>query len=102
MPGYFVWYDYLARDPKEAVAFYTHVVGWISLPFESGYTMFVGKHGPLAGTAELPEQAYKVGALSHWTSNVHVRDVDATAREVRKLGGRVLVEPHDFPKVGRA
>jgi predicted enzyme related to lactoylglutathione lyase len=100
-PGRFVWYDHLARDPQDVVHFYTHVVGWTSQPFAHGYTMFVGKQGPLAGTVGLPEQARAMGAPPHWTANVYVADVDATCREVRKLGGRVLVEPNDVPNVGR-
>jgi predicted enzyme related to lactoylglutathione lyase len=103
--GSFVWYDLLTRDPKEAVAFYTKVIGWTAQPFESAspysYTMFVGSRGPLAGTAELPEQARKMGAPPHWTSNVFVNDVDATVAQAKKLGGRTLVEPSDYPKVGR-
>jgi predicted enzyme related to lactoylglutathione lyase len=100
--GSFVWYDLLTRDPKEAVAFYSHVIGWTSQPFEgSPYTMFVGSQGPLSGTTELPEQARKMGAPPHWTSNVFVSDVDATVAEAGKLGGRVLVAPSDYPKIGR-
>jgi predicted enzyme related to lactoylglutathione lyase len=63
--------------------------------------MFVGSQGPLGGTAKLPEEARKTGASPHWTSNVQVADVDATVAQVKKLGGRVQVEPCEFPKVGR-
>src|SRR5258706_13628461 len=98
--GNFIWYDLLTSDPKKAVEFYGHVVGWTSQAWEgTGYTMFVGSQGPLAGTAELPEATRKMGP--HWTSNVQVADVDATAAQAKKLGGKVLSEPADFPNVGR-
>jgi predicted enzyme related to lactoylglutathione lyase len=101
VPGNFIWYDYLANDAEAAIAFYGHVVGWKAQPIQQGYTMFVGTQGAQAGTVGMPEEARKQGAPPHWTSNVHVADVDATVALVRKLGGRVLTEPKEFPNVGR-
>jgi uncharacterized protein len=100
-PGRFIWYDLLTSDPSGAVPFYTHVIGWTSQPWQSGYTIFVGSDGPVGGTAKMPEAISKMGVPPHWTSNVQVTDVDATVALVRKLGGRVHVEPSDYPKVGR-
>src|SRR5262249_21167573 len=100
-PGHFIWYDLLTKDPKAAIDFYASVVGWTTQPIEHGYTMFLGSQGPVGGTVELTEAMRKMGAPPHWTSNVCVADVDATVAEVRKLGGRVLMEPSEFPKVGR-
>jgi predicted enzyme related to lactoylglutathione lyase len=100
-PGHFLWFDLLANDPQTAIAFYTHVIGWTSQPFEQGYTLFVGTQGGVGGTTAMPEQERTMGAPPHWVANVCVADVDATVVEVRELGGRVLVEPSDFPKVGR-
>jgi len=100
--GRFVWHDLLTTDPKAALSFYEDVVGWKTQPWESGeYTMWVGGEGPLGGTMKLPDEARKMGAPPHWTSNVAVADVDASVAQVRKLGGRVYVEPNDIPKVGR-
>jgi uncharacterized protein len=98
--GSFVWYDLLTTDPAEAVSFYVHVVGWESRPFGPEYTMFGVGEGPVGGATKLPERAKSAGGTPHWTSNVKVADVDATTSEVRKLGGRVLVEPSDS-NVGR-
>jgi predicted enzyme related to lactoylglutathione lyase len=99
--GRIVWHELLTSDPKAAMAFYTHVVGWTTQPWENDYTMWVGSQGPLGGTMALPEPAKKMGAPPHWTSHVEVVDVDATVAEVKKLGGRIYVEPQDVPKVGR-
>jgi uncharacterized protein len=101
--GRFIWYDLLTSDSRAAAAFYEHVVGWKSQPWKQGYTLFGGGQGggPNAGTAQLPEEARKAGAPPHWTSNVCVDDVDATIAEVRALGGKVVMEPMDFPDVGR-
>jgi predicted enzyme related to lactoylglutathione lyase len=100
-PGCFLWYDLLSKDTKEASVFYTQVIGWTAQPFEQGYTLFSGSQGGVGGTIDMPEHARNTGTPPHWTANVCVADVDATVADVRKLGGRVLVEPNDFPKVGR-
>jgi predicted enzyme related to lactoylglutathione lyase len=99
--GSFVWYDLLTTDPKAAVAFYAHVVGWETQALGPEYTMFAASQGPLAGATTLPAAAQKGGAPPHWTSNVKVADVDATVAEAKKLGGRILTEPSDYPNVGR-
>jgi predicted enzyme related to lactoylglutathione lyase len=102
-PGRFVWYDHLSRDAKAAIAFYEHLFGWTSQPMgQTGYTLFAGAQGPMAGTFPLGAmQGPKSDAPPHWTSNVYVADVDATAAEAQKRGGRIIDGPNDFPGVGR-
>jgi predicted enzyme related to lactoylglutathione lyase len=103
--GRFVWYELMTTDPSAAIAFYTHVIGWKTQPFDdvggTPYTMWVGSHGPLGGALKLPEEAAKMGAPPHWMAHVEVGDVDATVAKARKLDARVHVEPRDIPKVGR-
>jgi predicted enzyme related to lactoylglutathione lyase len=99
--GSFVWYDLLTTDPPDAVAFYKHVVGWESQDLGPDYTVFAGEQGPVGGATSQPERAKKAGAPPGWVSNVRVADVDAAVLATRKLGGRVLTEPSDHPKLGR-
>jgi predicted enzyme related to lactoylglutathione lyase len=99
--GSFVWYDLLTTDPAAAISFYSHVIGWESRALGPEYTMFAAKQGPVGGATTLPERARKAGAPPYWMSNVRVADVDATVSEVKKLGGRVLNGPSDYPDVGR-
>ena len=40
--GRFVWYEQLAKDPKKAIDFYTHVVGWKTEPFKKAKIMRCG------------------------------------------------------------
>jgi hypothetical protein len=47
----------------------------------------------------MPAEA--TGAPPHWIGYVGVPDVDAAARDVKKLGGVVHHEPTDIPQVGR-
>jgi predicted enzyme related to lactoylglutathione lyase len=92
----------MTADPSAAVAFYTDVVGWKTEPFGgSHYLMWVGSQGPLGGVMALDAEAKKMGAQPQWTSHVEVTDVDKAVASVRKLGGRVHVEPADIPTVGR-
>ncbi len=105
--GRFVWYELLTSDPKAAIDFYTHVVGWKTEAFgepppgQEGYTMWVGGQGPLGGVMTLPEQAKQMGAPPHWMANVSVASVDDTVARAQRMGGRVYVEPSDMPSVGR-
>jgi predicted enzyme related to lactoylglutathione lyase len=101
--GRFVWYEYLAKDTKKAIAFYSDVVGWKTQPFPEGgdYIMWIGGQGPLGGVMTLPDEAAKMGTPPNWMAHVQVQDVDATAALAKKLGGRVYKEPTDIPNVGR-
>ena len=101
--GQFVWYEQLAKDPKKAIDFYTHVVGWKTQLFKEGedYVMWVGEQGPLGGVMRLPDEAAKMGTPPHWMAHVQVENVDATASQVKKLGGKVYKEPTEIPSVGR-
>jgi uncharacterized protein len=101
--GRFVWYEYLARDPKGAVAFYTDVVGWKTEKFAmlGDYTMWVGSQGPLGGVMALPDEAAKMGTPPNWMAHVQVENVDTTAALAKKLGGKIFKGPADIPTVGR-
>src|SRR5687767_12314179 len=105
--GKFVWYELMTTDPSAAEAFYTDVVGWKALPFEGAeipYTMWAKGETPetsVGGVMELPAEARAGGVPPHWLGYVAVPDVDATATQVKKLGGRVIMGPKDIPNVGR-
>jgi predicted enzyme related to lactoylglutathione lyase len=99
--GRLVWYELLTTDPKAAIEFYTHVVGWKTERFGDGdYTMWVGSQGPLGGVTPLPEQAKQMGAPPYWQVNIQVANVDETVAKIKELGGTVLVT-EDVPTVGR-
>jgi predicted enzyme related to lactoylglutathione lyase len=101
--GRFVWYEHLTNDPKAAIAFYKDVVGWKTQPFAEGndYMMWVADQGPMGGVMKLPDEAKNMGAPPHWMAHVQVENVDATAAQAKKLGGKVYKEPTDIPTVGR-
>jgi hypothetical protein len=102
--GRFVWHELMTTDTKAAIAFYTEVIGWRTMPFGEGadpYMMWAGEQGPLGGVYPLPDQAKAMGAPPHWMGHVTVANVDETVAKAKSLGARVYVEPNDIPKVGR-
>ena len=102
--GRFCWYDLMTTDPDGAKAFYTRVVGWGTTVWDGGgfsYTMWTNGEQPLGGLMELPESARAAGSPPHWLAYVSSADVDATAKKVAELGGKVLVPPAPIPTVGK-
>jgi predicted enzyme related to lactoylglutathione lyase len=102
--GRMVWYELMTTDPQAAQDFYTKIVGWTITKFEGGeqpYSMWTAPDGAIGGVMELPEDARKMGAPSHWIPYVAVDDVDATVRQAKQLGATTYVEGMDIPSVGR-
>ena len=99
--GAFSWFELTATDVRAAEAFYTRLFGWTTEPWsgDERYTMIKlngeeigGMMGACGANRDKPRG---------WGMYVTVSDVDATARMVNELGGKVLVEPTDIQRVGR-
>ena len=63
--GRFVWYELMTTDIEIAKAFYANVVGWRMrgvLTPASTYSLFTAGNSPVAGLANLPEEARRTGA----------------------------------------
>ena len=100
--GIFSWCELMTTDVAAAKAFYSSLFGWTLEDMEMpGMTYTVLKVGdrPVGGLMHMPPEAG--GMPPAWGTYVTVDDVDATARRVVELGGRMLVEPRDIPEVGR-
>jgi predicted enzyme related to lactoylglutathione lyase len=100
--GTICWTELTTKDAEAARNFYSELLGWTMSKSEAGgvdYTEFQVEGRSIGGifqmTAEFGE------APSHWMSYVAVADVDATARRVEELGGKLYMPPRDIPKVGR-
>ena len=101
--GRFVWYELLTSDPKQAIPFYTKVIGWGTQEFESGqnYTMWTVRDAPVGGLMQVPEEAKAANVPPHWLPYIGTPDTDATVKQAEKLGGKVLRPADDIPTVGR-
>jgi len=93
--GRFVWYDLQVPDPAVAIEFYTKLFGWGTTPFGDTYTMWTIDGLPMGGVMKEP------GVPPNWLAYVATPNVDATAADITRLGGRLIVPPMDIPAVGR-
>ena len=100
--GTFCWNECITRDVAAAKTFYTNLFGWTVNDQQMGntsYTMFMVDDCPAAGLMEMPSDMGETPP--HWLAYITVDDCDAKAREVEKLGGKLLVPPTEVPTVGR-
>jgi predicted enzyme related to lactoylglutathione lyase len=101
----FCWNELATPDSAGSTRFYSELFGWTprTVPFEGmTYTIFQANKemdgqdvcGMLQMTAEWGQMP------AHWMAYVAVPDVDACAKRVTELGGKVCVPPTDI-SVGR-
>jgi predicted enzyme related to lactoylglutathione lyase len=99
-------------DPESAKAFYGAVFGWQPEPFGApGAQITLWRlPGYVGGEAQQPVPRDVVAVMTpiggdgstgavqpHWSADFWVDDADATAERTARLGGRVIVAPHDTP-----
>ena len=103
--GRFVWHELMTSDTKAAEAFYKEVVGWGTTASENvpgmEYTIWKAGETPIGGLMAITPDAKAMGAPPSWTAYVEVPDIDATAAQVEKLGGKAIVPAQSVPDVGR-
>jgi len=101
--GRFAWYELLTTDVAAAGAFYRKAVGWgvkdESTP-ELPYMVLRSGGAPLGGLMDIPQEGRRLGATPRWMGYVAVDDLDATAAQIPRLGGAILVPPTDT-NIGR-
>ena len=98
--GALSWFELTTPDLPAARVFYTRLFGWTTEPWvgEGDYTLVKVGGKEVAGMAPARSDRPKPCG---WGVYVTVTDVDQTACLAEELGGRVLVQPMDIPKVGR-
>lgn len=98
-PGRFVWHDMMTTDAARSATFYCSLLGW---QFEEKamqgciYRMILAGPGPIGGIIEEKGIPYP-----NWLPYIAVNDVDATAKKIASLGGKVNVGPMEIPNTGR-
>lgn len=101
LPGKFVWFELVSRDPKKAQAFYREVLGWRVEPLPMGdrqYEVIYAGEAMIGGYAAAASDRQP----AHWIAYVSVEDVDATAQAASAHGGKIVQAPYDIPTVGRS
>jgi uncharacterized protein len=103
-PSPFVWFELMSNAPADSIAFYRKVAGWNAkdsgMPGMSYTILSVGETS-IGGILGLTDEMRAGGARPCWIGYVGVADVDADAKRVAALGGKVLRAPDDIPGVGR-
>ncbi|MCF7708430.1 MAG: VOC family protein [Verrucomicrobia bacterium] len=99
----FVWHELVTSNQEKSGEFFCRLLGWQKREVDAGnfgkYVLFQKEGKDIAGmmnpmSDDLYERAY-------WHSYIEVDDVGQCAREASRLGGSVIVPPHDVPDVGR-
>jgi len=100
--GAFGWVELMTTDMNSAKDFYSRLFGWemIDSSMEGmDYTTLKINGDETGGIAAmLPEME---GMPPMWGIYVTVDDVDAIAKQVEELGGKIIRPPFDIPTVGR-
>lgn len=100
--GIFCWNELATTNLETAKKFYTELFGWKLKESQAAgmvYNEIVAAGQEVGGMYQMgPESG---NGPSHWMAYVAVEDVDAKAKQVEELGGKVCVPPTDIPNVGR-
>jgi len=100
--GALSWNEWMTTDVAAARPFYGALLGWETedYPVEGmNYVMVKVGGEAVSGMMALPPEC--AGMPPAWGVYVTVDDVDATARQVETLGGKLLRPPEDIPDMGR-
>jgi len=99
--GALSWNELMTTDVAAAQQFYGALFGWQTEddPSGEGYVMVKVGGEAVGGMMALPPEC--AGMPPAWGVYVTVDDVDATARQVETLGGKLLRPPEDIPDIGR-
>lgn len=101
--GDICWHEINVPNAKQAQDFYQKLFGWTTRPVDmGGFTYHILKSGEreFGGIMQMSGPEWQ-GVPPHWMVYVAVNDVDAAAKKVSDLGGKVCVPPTDIPNVGR-
>jgi predicted enzyme related to lactoylglutathione lyase len=101
-PGTFCWYELVTGNTAAAKEFYTKLLGWetVEMPMQGGtYTMFKNGDNEVCGMMAITKEMGDVPP--HWMAYIEVEDVDAAAKKVEELGGKICFPPTDIPDIGR-
>ena len=100
--GTICWNELTTSDATSAKKFYADLFGWKFTGSEAAgmdYNEINIGGPPFGGIMQITEQ---MGPMpSQWSAYVAVDDVDATAKRVEELGGKICMPPMDIPNVGR-
>ena len=102
--GLFSLHELLTTNLTSAKEFYGELLGWTFTETKNIYGnpyIVVHSEGVCVGGMMLKEGIVPDEAPPLWDPYITVDDVEASAKRVEELGGKVVVPPTDIPKFGR-
>ncbi|NDV24544.1 VOC family protein [Desulfovibrio sp. JC022] len=102
--GFFSWNELLTTDLEAAKRFYGDLLGWT---FKESKTIYgdtyltAFKDGRLAAGMMIKPADTPEHIKGCWDPYITVDDVDASAAQVEKSGGKVMLAPTKIENVGR-
>lgn len=90
--------EFAAKDPKKLSEFYAEAFGWKmeEMP-QFDYVSFEGKPGPGGGFPRIDGNMYRSGDV---VVNVETDDIDASLKQIEKLGGKLVHAKREIPGQG--
>jgi uncharacterized protein len=103
-PGSFAWAELLTRDLPKAKQFFHDVFGWDTesmplgpdAPEGAAYTIWQLNGEQIGGAMDMPPMV-PAQVPAYWQVYFGVVNVDQSAKQITELGGKLMVEPMDFP-----
>lgn len=101
-PGRFVWFELLTENGDAGRGFYSELFGWTfsEAPGDNNYSYIVHNGKEIGGMLSVAGNDKSIKE-SRWICSISVHDVDQAAKEVTRLGGKVLYGPVDSGDRGR-
>jgi len=102
--GLFSMHELITTDLASAKEFYGELFGWTFTEIKTIYGnpyLMVHCKGTIVGGMMLKEGNVSNDVMPCWDTYITVDDVEASAKRIEKLGGKVINPPTDIPKVGR-
>lgn len=91
----FAWMVINTSDPAGAAGFYRRLFGWSVHESPVGQLLTTAAGAPLGSLLDHRQNTFAKKEPVNWLPFVKVNDVDAAARRVNELGGKVWIEPYD-------
>ncbi len=98
LPGKWVWADLVTDNVPVAVKFYGDLFGW-TFGSIGNYVVAMNADRPMGGMFQRPKPT-ESDVRPRWFAYLSVRSLREAEKDVRRLGGRVLIPPKPAPKRG--
>lgn len=102
--GIFSLNELITTDLSSAKDFYGELLGWMFTETKTIYGnpyLVIHREGTMVGGMMLKDGNVPDDVAPRWDPYITVDDVEASAKQVEKLGGEVTLPPTDIPNFGR-